>query len=252
MAIDLSSIITGSTISPPRIVVYGPHGIGKTHFAAHAPSPIFLPLEDGIGTLDVQRFPLLTEWSDVMDALKAVSGSDKYATLVIDSIDWLEPIVWQETCRRHGWDAIETPNFGKGYLASMDVWREFTQAINAIRSIRSMAIILIAHADIKRFDSPITEPYDRYQIKLHKLASAHIQEWCDALLFCSLKTHVVQSDAGFSKEVTRGISTGDRMMYSEERPAHLAKNRYSMPYELPLSWSAFEAYLAPKKQKEAN
>ena len=37
-----------------------------------------------------------------------------------------------------------------------------------------MTVILVGHAEIKRFDSPETEPYDRYQPKLHARASALI------------------------------------------------------------------------------
>ena len=48
-----------------------------------------------------------------------------------------------------------------------------------------MTVILVGHAEIKRFDSPETEPYDRYQPKLHAPASALIQERMDAVLFAN-------------------------------------------------------------------
>lgn len=35
-----------------------------------------------------------------------------------------------------------------------------------------MTIIQIAHTDVKRFDSPEHDPYDRYVIKLHTRAAA--------------------------------------------------------------------------------
>ncbi len=45
--------------------------------------------------------------------------------------------------------------------------------------------ILIAHTDIARFDSPETDPYDRYQIKLHKKAFQYLYEQADIIGFAS-------------------------------------------------------------------
>jgi hypothetical protein len=102
-----------------------------------------------------------------------------------------------------------------------------------------MAVILIAHTTIKRFDSPETEPYDRYQPKLQERSNAVVREWCDALLFANYKTIVKNADVGFNKAVARGISTGERLLYTSEKPAYMAKNRYNLPESIPLSWNAF-------------
>jgi hypothetical protein len=58
--------------------------------------------------------------------------------------------------------------------------------LTALRDERGMGVVIAAHSEIKRFDSPDTEPYDRYQPKLHKGASAIVQEAMDA--FCSPTT----------------------------------------------------------------
>jgi hypothetical protein len=42
---------------------------------------------------------------------------------------------------------------------------------------------------------------------------------------------------GFNNKVSRGISTGERLLHTSEKPAYLAKNRYSLPDILPLEWS---------------
>lgn len=47
MAISLSSLNRLSVPKPPRIVIYGPHGIGKNTFAGSAPRPVLINLEDG-------------------------------------------------------------------------------------------------------------------------------------------------------------------------------------------------------------
>jgi hypothetical protein len=107
-----------------------------------------------------------------------------------------------------------------------------------------MAIVLIAHSEIKRFDSPEVEPFDRYRPKLQDRSSALIQEWCDAVLFTNFKTIVKKDDVGFNKTVSRGITTGERLAYTTEKPAYLAKNRFGMPESIPLEWSAFAEAIA--------
>jgi hypothetical protein len=102
-------------------------------------------------------------------------------------------------------------------------------------------VIQLAHTDIRRFDSPEHEPYDRYVIKLHARAAALLQEHSDVVLFANYRVSTVKSDVGFNKKVTRALGSGERVLYTEERPAFLAKNRYGLPDVLPLDWPAFAA-----------
>ena len=139
------------------------------------------------------------------------------------------------------WADIEAPGYGKGYVAALDVWREFLDGINALRDDRGMAAVLIAHADIRRFDSPETEPYDRYQPKLHSRAAALVQEHVDAVLFANYRISTVKSDAGFGKKVVRGVSGGDRLLHTIERPAFLAKNRFGLEESIDLDWARLAA-----------
>lgn len=253
MAISLKSISRNTSIAPPRIVLHGPQGVGKSTFAASAPNPIFLPTEDGLGRLDVQHFPLLRTFQDVLEALGALYQEDhEFQTAVLDTADWMEPLVWAKTCEVNSWGDIETPGYGKGYLAALTHWMEILEGFNALREQKHMAIIVIAHSDIKRFNAPDTEPYDRYQIKLQERASAKLQEWSDCVLFANFVTHTAKTDVGFNKKVIRGVGFGERMLYTEERPAFKAKNRYALPAEMPLSWEAFESALStPKSAADA-
>jgi hypothetical protein len=104
-----------------------------------------------------------------------------------------------------------------------------------------MGVILIAHSEIKRFDSPETEPYDRYQVKLHARASALVQEHVDAVLFANYRVSTLKTDVGFKKSVTRAVGGGERLLHTAERPAFLAKNRFGLPETLPLDWAALAA-----------
>lgn len=248
MAISLKSLSRNPVIAPPRVVMHGPHGIGKTTFGASAPAPVILPTEEGLGTLVVDHFPLLTSYEEVVQAIGALFQEEhKFQTVVLDSLDWLEPLVWGRVCRDHGIKNLEDIPYGKGFNYALDRWRELLEGLNALRNERKMAVILLAHSEVKRYDAPDTEPYDRYQIKLHRTAAALVEEWADAIFFANWQVFVQKTDVGFNKKVSRGVSSGARVMHTEERPAWKAKNRYGLPPEMNLSWDAFQESLSTSR-----
>jgi hypothetical protein len=246
MAISLASLNRTMALKPPRILIHGVHGVGKTTFAAGAPNPVFVLTEDGLGTLDVPHFPLARTFEEVMQILAALYTEDHaFRTLVVDSVDWLEPLIHAKVCKDQGWSSIEDAGYGKGYVHALDVFRQYLEGVNALRDDKGMAIVQIAHTDIKRFDSPESEPYDRYVIKLNTKASALLQEHSDVVLFANYRVSTVKSDVGFNRKVTRALGSGERLLHTAERPAFLAKNRYSLPETLPMSWAAL-AEAAPR------
>lgn len=237
MAFDLKSISRNDNTAPPRIMVYGVEGIGKSTFAAGAPDPIFILTEDGLGSLDVEHFPIAHSLEDVMEAIGTLYGQDHpYKTVVLDSLDWLEAIIHREMEAKH--DAKDLA-YGKGAMIAAQQWRDVLDGLNALRNEKQMTVILLAHNTIKRFDSPEVEPFDRYQPKLQERSNAVVREWADAVMFANYKTIVKKDDVGFNKTVARGISSGERMLFTTERPAYMAKNRYNLPDSIPLTWDAF-------------
>jgi hypothetical protein len=240
MAISLSQLTRANTPKPPRILFHGVAGVGKTTLAAGANQPVFIQTEDGLGLLPVPHFPLATSFEAVLEALIALYTEDHdFKTVVVDSVDWLEPLVWAKVCRDNGWNSIEDAGFGKGYVLALSLWRQYLDGLNALRDDRGMTVIQIAHTDIKRFDSPEHDPYDRYVIKLHARAAALLQEHSDLVLFANYRISTVKADVGFNKKVNRALGSGERVLYTAERPAFLAKNRYGLPETLPLDWQAF-------------
>lgn len=241
MSFDLSSISRGKSFKAPRIFLYGPHGLGKSTFAAQAPAPIFIQTEDGLGSIDTASFPLATSSAEVMSAIETLYTQDhEFKTVVLDSADWCEQILQREIESTH--DAKELA-YGKSAILLAERWRRILDGLNALRNDKGMAVIVIGHCEIKRFDSPEVESFDRYQPKLQARASALLQEWSDAVFFTNFRTIVRKEDVGFNKQVSKGITTGERLIYTSETPAWLAKNRFSLPPELTLGWGSFQSAL---------
>lgn len=242
MAFDLSQIRKGKAQQAPRIFLYATHGIGKSTFASQAPSPIFIQTEDGLGSIDTSSFPLATSSEDILGAITTLyTEKHAYQTVVLDSADWCETIFQKEIETKH--DAKELA-YGKGALILADKWKQTLDGLNALRNDKGMAVIILGHCEIKRFDSPEVESYDRYQPKLQTRASALVQEWADCVLFANYRTIVRKEDVGFNKSVSKGITTGERLLHTAETPAYLAKNRFSLAPTLPLDWAAFQAAIS--------
>lgn len=231
----LALIRKGVQHKPPRIFLYGVHGIGKSTFAAEAPSAIFIPTEEGADEIEVDKFPVTKSSDEVLTNLRSLyKEPHDYKTVVIDSADWLEDFMQKELQAEFSDKEL---SYGKDSLKLSQKAGDILVALNFLRDKRDMTVIIVAHCEIRRFDSPITEPYDRYQPKLSRAFSSLMQEWADAVLFATYDVSVKKEDVGFNKTVRRGITSGERLVYTEERPAFFAKNRYGLDAELPLKWA---------------
>lgn len=245
MAISLASL-SRNTPKPPRIVIYGDAGCGKTTFGACAPDPVFIQTEDGLGNLDATAFPLAASFDDVMLALQSLyTEENSFKTLVVDSLDWLEPLVWQKVCVLHNVPSIESMPYGKGYVEALAIWRQFFEGITALRDARNMTVIMIAHSQVVRVEDPTLPAYDRHGLKLHKRAAAIAEEFADVILYAAMQTNTVTEDAGFNNKRVRAVTSGERIMHTIGQPAFLAKSRFSLPSPLPLSWEAFAQAMNP-------
>jgi hypothetical protein len=252
----ISRIEKGKTFKPPRILLVGTEGIGKSTWAASAPKPIFIQTEDGLGSISCDKFPLSKTYADVVANLRAlVSEKHDYQTIAIDSVDWLERLVFASVCERDpkGARSIETAfgGFAKGYTQALVEWQEILGLLGALREA-GMAVILIAHAKIERFEDPENPAYDRYSPRLHKHSQALISEWVDAVLFATRRMTIRKEGSGFNERAVAapvGAAGGDRILRTVGGPACFAKNRYDLQPEIPLSWAAFEAGLTDFMKK---
>jgi hypothetical protein len=144
MAFNLSSIQRTKRARAPKIVVAGPGKIGKTTFAASAPNAIGILTEDGADAVDASAFPLCQSLDDVYSAMQTLLTEDHdFQSVFLDSLDWLEPMLHAHVCAANKWANIESPGYGKGYIAAADEWRNLLAGFDALRAEKNMAVILI-------------------------------------------------------------------------------------------------------------
>jgi len=254
---------------PPKITIYSEGGLGKTTFGAQSKDPIFIPTENGLVSYpDVAQYPQPETFEEFTNYLVELSTQDHdRKTLVIDSLGRLEDLIFKKVCAESGVKSIEEASggFGKGYITAIDIWREeVLKPLDYLNREKDMAIILIAHAQVKRYDNPQTQSYDRYTIRLYEgknannSAVAAIFEWSDIVLFANYYVGVTKDALPGStkknpKEHTRGIGSGERVLYTEERPAFKAKNRYDLPEQITFDkegthWEVLASHIPYYKQ----
>ena len=240
---NLESITAGIVKKPFRIVLYGIEGCGKTTFGAHTPAPVFLCSERGTEHLNVARFPVPGDWISTINALnELLTRPHEFKTLVLDSADWFERLANGAVAKENGKTSIEGIGYGKGYTMVAEKFKSLLGWLDALSDQRGMNILIIAHAHIVSFDDPTSETYSRYTLATGKKVTPILKEWPDAVLFATFDKSLTSAGDGFSERKI-AKSYGERILLTEHRATHDAKNRWRLPERLPLDYATVENYL---------
>jgi hypothetical protein len=238
----LAKVTSGKQALPPRLMVFGQEGVGKSTLGNSAPGAVFIDAESGLGEINCARFPRAVCGKDIMDALVELrTANHPYQTVVLDTADAIERLFHADVCAKYGVSTIEKAagGYGKGYGEAAAMVEKMLAALDTLRLERNMIVIILAHAKVEKFADPVEGvEYDRYSPRLHKTAAALINEWSDAVLFATRRMRIERNDKDRASAKPIGAGGGDRILRTEGGPACLAKNRYGMPPEIPLSWTA--------------
>ena len=134
MAFDLNSISRTKRLEAPKVLLAGEPKIGKSTFAAMAPNSVGILTEDGMSGIDANAFPLAQSLDDIYAAIGTLLTEDHpFENVFLDSLDWAEPLVHAYVCKANGWKDIETPGFGKGYVAAAAEWKNLLDGLEELR-----------------------------------------------------------------------------------------------------------------------
>lgn len=224
----------GRRRKPFNVLLMGMPGIGKSTWASHAPKPIFCGGEEHDDT-DADNLPQTTRLKDVYDQLKWLQTEQhEYKTLVIDTLDSIEQLVHKKILasdsKQTGAMAKAHGGYGAGYDMAEKEMIKFRDECKKLRDEKDMNLIFLCHTKTKKTTDPIVgADYDEFKLWLHEKAEAVFVDWVSAVLFA---TYVTTKSAEGGK--TFAFGDGERIILTEKRPGHLAKNRYELPFELPM------------------
>ena len=226
----MESLITTTTPSPPTMIVYGQPGVGKTTFAASA-GAILIDCENGAGVVPgLTRTPYLQTWPEMRQWLAELASTppDGVPAVAIDTIDWMvqrivEHVVVDLDDKSPSNITNTLGTAHGGYFKAREivqniVYRDLLPMLNAIAN-EGLAVILLAHAANTKMTTPEGFDLRLAAPDLPQWIAPPFIEWADAVLYA--------------------VRDGDqRVLRTEGSNVVLAKNRYSLPVELQLSWSA--------------
>ena len=250
----LQKLKKGQSKNPPRIMLLGVEGVGKSTAGAAMPSPVFLCGEDGlVGNqfADVSSYTP-ESWKDVLDFVDDLTNEKtEFKTLVIDTLDWIEPLLYDHTCTKYGQGkihSIEEFGFGKGYVLAQTETRQLLAKLDRLNKT-GFAVLILAHTQIKAFQNPTGDNFDRYEPKVNGKIAGLFKEWCDCVLFAQFD--IFTDKKGGMKAKAYGGQ--DRIVQTTHSAAWDAKNRFGLPETMPLDMpSILDAIAAGQPKDESS
>jgi len=230
------NITKGPVKTAIRVGIYGTEGVGKTTFASRFPGAVFIDTEGSTKHLDVARFDPPATLKDVFDQLThVIAHPDQIGTVVIDTVDWLERLIFRAVCEEKHIENIEDIGYGKGYVYAKQKLQQLLDHLDRVIE-QGINVVLVCHSMIRKFELPDEMgSYDRYTLKLNeKNIAPLVKEWVDMLLFVNYKTDIVTDSDGKTK---KGRGGQKRIMYANHSACWDAKNRFGLPDEMPFDFA---------------
>ena len=239
--IDLKNVHPKVIYVPPKLILYGRNGIGKSRFALKTPNPVFLDLDENIYELPcisnkTLGFDIKT-FDDVLAFLGTLFNEEhEFKTLVIDSLSSLEKLVTEKVLKESNVSSLASFQYGQGYQKMMPLWEQFLQKLKNLWNYKKITIIMLAHFKEKREEHLTGASYMQYQINLYEKASELLRNWCSCVLFAEDEIELQDETVEFNRTISK-VKGSTRVVHTDGGTTFLAKNTYNLPPKLPLDWN---------------
>lgn len=226
MNLDQFKIQEGVGTGGQRIVVVGTGGIGKTTLLAQIPNTLVLDIENGARSVGVKRIANVTR----LDELRAILQSkivESFDNIFIDSGTKAEELAVAHVLanvpneKGQAVNTIEGYGWGKGYSHVYDTFTPLLADLDRLAE-RGKNVGFTAHICTSNVPNPIGDDFIRYEPRLqngkegkHSIRN-RVVEWADHVFFIGYD--VIAKDG-------KARGNGSRMIYTQERPTHIAKSR---------------------------
>lgn len=226
--------------TPPRILVYGMEGLGKTTIGTLAPNPVFIPTERGlIGYPEIAQYPVAQSMGDVIGYLQELyEQPHDYKTVVVDTVDALQRALYNQLKEESGVSKLIEVDGGYGAykINAADKFKQYLDCLDALNQERDMIVLQIGHAKTTKYTPPDGSAYDIYSLKLQEGGdNANVMEMLmehsDIVGFLKKPHLTTEVDKVNAKKAgtgrTIGVTNDKRFLHTKAEAAFRAKNRYS-------------------------
>jgi len=235
MSFSLDDIQKGVQKMPRKIILYGPPKLGKSTLAGSTKNSLLIPTEDRVSHIDCDKMPVVTEYEQLLDIFNLLlSGKHSYKRVIVDTIDWLEPLIHKYVCAKKGFKSITDDHnketaFQKGLkYHAVEGWKAFLHNCDVLRE-NGLDVILVAHSQQIKIDPPDTDSYDKYVMKIDKNALSVVEEWADVIAFYDKQIFVKTEESGINKKKGKAVSTNARILHlANTNPAMISGNSFGL------------------------
>lgn len=256
----LSKVTVSAPPLPSRVVFYGAEKSGKSSFACHAPSPIFLMTAGETGLLSLiesgqvpptAHFPEdFKTWEELLSAVESIRREDhQYKTLVLDTGNGAENLLAASVCQEtfeNNW--AQYNDYGRGVRVAAPIWADFLKHLDRVRIERRMSIIFLHHATVKQTSNPTGKDWDQHRPEAIDKMWGLTHKWADVIAFYGTRVTVNKEDKATGEQ---------RFLRLNPSASIVAGNRYGMPDEITAKpgaknlWDAFAKAIQSSKSKGA-
>lgn len=224
-------ISNGKKMSPLKGIVYGDNGVGKTTLLSCAKNPIIMDMEGNCSHINAPkcRITSLDDFEEFIDAL-LVQEND-YKSLVVDSIDSLEIMISEKISKQH---TDKELSYGKGGSIWSKYIKDIVSKLELLSAKKGMNILFTAHWKVKTANNPMTEQYDRYDLRINESMRTGFCNWVQFIVLALKEVFLEGKETSFGKKKAKNIER--RVLYTRGDPTYYGKNVFDLPEKMPMDW----------------